>query len=104
MTQNFIITAAKTVNSNSLQLLFNLDWYQEDTLNLSEIVFDKLEDCQILEKISGADKEYVRFIWHGHAFIINFECYSESCWIEHEGVIENNAEPLLLVKNRLLIK
>lgn len=104
MPLNFFITAIKIINRNSLQVLFNDDWHQENILNLSELVFEKLDHHQIIERVLGADKEYVRFVWKQHAFIINFECYSQSCWLEHEGEAANGEAFLLLIEEILLSK
>lgn len=78
------ITSSEIINENSLQLIFADDWYQEDIPQLITIILSFLKDHQILESISGADRENCRFMWRTDYFIINFECYSQSCWIENE--------------------
>ena len=78
------LTSISLINENSLQIVFAKNWYQEDINALTTLILNSFEDHQVIETISGADREYCRFEWHKNYFVINFECYSESCWIEHE--------------------
>lgn len=80
------IASVTLINPNSLQVVFNDNWYQEDITTLALYVLCLLEDHHVIETISGADREYCRFEWQQNHFIINFECYSESCWIENETI------------------
>ena len=79
-----LLASISLINENSLQLVFAKNWYQEDINALTTLILNSFEDHQVIETISGADREYCRFEWQKNYFIINFECYSESCWIEHE--------------------
>jgi hypothetical protein len=36
----------------------------------------------IQDKIIGADRENIRFSWKDCYFVLNFDYYSQSCWIE----------------------
>lgn len=96
------IKTAEIVSYNSLQVIFVEDWYQENIVNLTEKLFQKLDHCQITERVSGADKEYVRFNWNNGAFIVNFECYSQSCWIENEVETEDCEAHLKKIRDYLV--
>jgi hypothetical protein len=104
MQPTFLIKSATLINHNSLQISFTNDWYQENIINLAELVFEKLDHCQTIERVSGADKEYYRFMWSEHRFIVNFECYSQSCWIENEVEISECSKLLTLVQEHFLAK
>jgi len=61
-------------------------WFQEDINKLYQDVFSLLDDIEIKEVISGADRENIRFSWQiNYNFILNFDCYSQSCWLEAEN-------------------
>jgi hypothetical protein len=75
------------------------DWYQEDIPQLITNILVFLKGHDILESISGADRENCRFKWRTAYFIINFECYSQSCWIENETT--SDIELLTLLKQSL---
>ncbi|WP_426359072.1 DUF3630 family protein [Pseudocolwellia sp. HL-MZ19] len=78
------IASLTLINENSLQIIFHEIWYQEDVSQLTADVLSALKDHNILETISGADRENCRFEWQQEYFMMNFECYSQSCWIENE--------------------
>jgi hypothetical protein len=65
-----------------LTISFQNVWFQEDIELLTKLVFTPLVTVNIQEKILGADRENIRFIWQDHCFILNFDCYSQSCWLE----------------------
>ncbi|MBU2895009.1 DUF3630 family protein [Colwellia sp. D2M02] len=77
----FIITKAELFD-NQLLFSYQKQWFQEDIETLSTDVFSKLAEFTIIEKIQGADRENIRFSWEKRHFILNFDCYSQSCWIE----------------------
>ncbi len=68
--------------TNILTISFENTWFQEDIALLAELVFAPLVTVNIQERILGADRENIRFIWQEHYFILNFDCYSQSCWLE----------------------
>lgn len=84
MSHPFNISSLELIESSSLQVIFTDDWYQEDVPQLTEIILSSLEGHHTLEQISGGDRENCRFEWSQEYFILNFECYSQSCWIENE--------------------
>ena len=65
-----------------LNITFTVSWYQEDIHSLIELMFKPIMPLNIQESISGADRENIRFEWHQHRFVVNFDCYSQSCWVE----------------------
>lgn len=63
-------------------------WYQEDIDSLSAKVLAYLLQAKVLETVKGADRENVRFIWQmKYHFSLNFDCYSQSCWLEGEDEV-----------------
>lgn len=85
-----------------LVLYFCSPWEQEDLTNLTELLFSGLNSSQstvqIQERILGADRENVRFCWQSHYFILNFDCCSQSCWIEGQDLQSTENLPLLFAK------
>lgn len=78
------LTSVHIINEDSLQINFAKNWYQEDIKSFTTFILGHLDAHHVIEVISGADREYCRFEWQQHYFVLNFECYSESCWIENE--------------------
>ncbi len=72
-----------------LVLSFSKPWFQEDIGLLSELVFSALPSVNIQEKIIGADRENIRFSWQEQYFILNFDCCSQSCWLEGQDDASN---------------
>jgi hypothetical protein len=48
-----------------------------------------------LEIIMGADRAYQRFEYQSDFFTLQFECNSQSCWIEAEDETSRQALPQL---------
>ncbi len=65
-----------------ITVLFNNYWVQEDVNTLSKLLLNTVSNITIKETIIGADRENIRFHWLDSEFILNFECYSQSCWLE----------------------
>ncbi len=63
-------------------VLFNHYWVQEDVNTLSKLILNPIANITIKETIIGADIENIRFHWLESEFILSFECYSQSCWLE----------------------
>ena len=80
MTKQFI--TAITKQTEYLTLNFDQPWFQEDIEELYQQVFSALIQVNIQGKITGADRENIRFSWQGHYFVLNFDCCSQSCWLE----------------------
>ncbi|TYK66521.1 DUF3630 family protein [Colwellia echini] len=71
-----------TYQQDHLNILFAQNWYQEDITELSKLVFLPVEPVIIKEQNFGADREDIRFNWNENYFVLNFDFYSQSCWIE----------------------
>jgi len=80
-----------TITKQTEYLTVNCEqaWFQEDIESLSEQVFSKLAQYKIQEKILGADRENIRFSWQDHYFILNFDCCSQSCWLEGQDEVSS---------------
>ena len=68
-------------NNEHIDILFNENWYQEDIHFLKNLLLAKVTNHQLKESIVGADRESIRFQWLDAEFIINFDYYSQSCWL-----------------------
>lgn len=76
-----------TYQENYLCITFKKEWCQEDISVLTKSLFQNISAITLQEKIIGADRENIRFRWEKYAFVLNFDCYSQSCWIEgQDGV------------------
>ena len=73
-----------------ITFVFNKSWLQEDIATLKQLIVEKISKLTEVEHVIGADRETVRLAHHQQIFILNFECYSESCWLEAES--ENDEE------------
>ncbi|MDP7592793.1 MAG: DUF3630 family protein [Litorilituus sp.] len=62
------------------------DWYQEDIKTLNPLILSTVEGYQIKEHTLGADRETIRFTWQTTEFLLNFDYYSQSCWIDAHDV------------------
>jgi len=83
----------KTINltdENVVMVVWESYWYQEDTDELTKIVFDILGGVTTTENIRGADRTNVRFVYKAGNFLLNFECYSQSCWLEAEDELSRD--------------
>lgn len=72
------------LQENVIDLRFHEYWYQEEIENLYNSILSHLEDVSLLESTLGADRHNYRILWNNLYLIINFDCYSQSCWIEAE--------------------
>ncbi|OUS30048.1 hypothetical protein A9Q98_05485 [Thalassotalea sp. 42_200_T64] len=70
---------------------FSIDWQQDDIGDLAAVIFALLPEHRIIEHIVGADREYYRFTFLSEYLILHFESYSNSCWLEAEDQLENQA-------------
>ncbi|TMM45624.1 DUF3630 family protein [Colwellia ponticola] len=71
-----------TYEVSYLSVIFKNEWCQEDISVLTTLLFHNINVISIQEKIIGADRENIRFSWENYAFVLSFDCYSQSCWIE----------------------
>lgn len=82
--QNFTYLPEHTIS-----ISFDDFWHDEDIPNLAQTVFARIENHQLVETVLGADRQYLRFIWQTHHYILHFEFYAQSSWIESEPVDES---------------
>ncbi|WP_394173776.1 DUF3630 family protein [Thalassotalea litorea] len=69
---------------NIILIRFTEDWDQDDIKLLVPQVLGKIAESQVLEHVTGADREYLRFSYRGLYFLLQFESYANACWIEAE--------------------
>jgi hypothetical protein len=87
--ENIKITDAKLQENINLVIHFSSSWQQEDIPCLVKAIMRQLIDITVVEKIQGADRETVRLLYQKQYFSLNFELYSESCWLSVEGINEH---------------
>jgi nicotinamidase-related amidase len=85
--------AIQSINRENQQItvFFNQSWFQEDIASLHQLLLKKIPNHCVKESIMGADRESVRLQWRDTEFMLNFDCYSQSCWFdtqEPDKVIE----------------
>lgn len=69
--------------SENIIIYYRKYWYQEDIPFLIEQLLYIADTFETKENIIGADRESFRVSWQNKAqFVINFDYYSQSCWIE----------------------
>jgi len=78
------IKSVKLTDDYIVMIFWNSSWYQEDIDGLTALLIKHLEGAEITESILGADRVNVRFSYEHEYFVLNFEYYSQSCWIEAE--------------------
>lgn len=76
-------------NNNLLLISFMQEWDQDDIKLLSQCIFRHLPDHKLKEHIQGADREHFRFTFNEEYLVLQFESYSESCWIEPEDQLKS---------------
>ena len=85
-----VIESIELSSAHIIIVHFKCFWYQEDIELLSSMLFAKLSKIQVVETIQGADRENTRFVWQTkYHFSLNFDCYSQSCWLEGEDERSN---------------
>ncbi|MEL0642697.1 DUF3630 family protein, partial [Pseudoalteromonas aliena] len=58
----------------------------EEVFELWSSLFLHSDDITIIEYSAGADRHQVRFTYNHHSFYLNYELYSQSTWINGEGI------------------
>lgn len=81
-----------SVLANQQVLIFSFEqaWYQEHCSELQQQLFTYLADAQCIETLSGADRESFRFEWQQQIWQLQFEYYSQSCWLEPEIAVADD--------------
>jgi hypothetical protein len=79
----------------SITIYFETSWFQEDMIELRQLILNKIPDHQVKEVIQGADRESIRFLGLKAEFILNFDYYSQSCWLNaHDEISAAKIQPL----------
>ena len=81
ISSNIAITSVTLINSKVLQVQFNVDWTIEDTAQLTQKLLS-LTAIQVIDVTQGADIETTRVKFDNSEFLLTFEEYSHSCWLE----------------------
>jgi hypothetical protein len=74
--------SCKAITTTAIILDCQYDWSQDDLALMVEQYFQQYPSLKKIEWSQGADLVSVRFKWHQHDFSLNFECYSQSIWVE----------------------
>lgn len=74
-----------------INIVFQQDFDYDDVDTLAECVMSKFTDYKVIEVIPGADRMNYRIYWANNNFVLNFEVYSQSCWLEVESGIAPEA-------------
>lgn len=72
--------------NDQITVLFKQSWLQEDITTLRQLLLNNIPNHYVKELIIGADIENVRFQWRDTEFILNFDCYSQSCWFDTQDL------------------
>ncbi|MBL4764496.1 MAG: DUF3630 family protein [Colwellia sp.] len=96
--------AIQSINlvNNQITVLFEQHWFQEDITKLRQLLLSNVSSLCIKDIVIGADLENVRFQWLDTEFIINFDYYSQSCWIDTQdsySIAKTHSLFKLLVQN-----
>ncbi len=94
LTKQHTINLISTID-NQITITFNTEWFQEDIDIISQMILSKLPDKQLKEKIIGADRENLRFTCQAGEFILNFDYYSQSCWLSAHDEASTKIVPLV---------
>ena len=89
--------AIQSINFIDKQIivLFDQSWFQEDIIKLRQLLLDKVPEHHLKEITLGADREDIRFQWRDAQFILNFDCYSQSCWFSvQDEMSQSEIHPL----------
>lgn len=71
----------EAVSAKVLQLSFNVSWTMDDTTAVVEFILERLS-AQVIEFIQGADIYCLRIKYAEAELLLNFEEYSNACWLE----------------------
>jgi len=86
------------LGASNITFIFSDFWYQDDIECLSVQVFENMLEIRVLETIKGADRENIRFVWQEqYYFSLNFDCYSQSCWLEGDDEISSKQLKHLII-------
>ena len=58
------------------------EWEDEEVIGMTTMFFARCSQCLQRERILGADRVSERFQWQSRDYVLHFESYSQSVWIE----------------------
>ncbi|WP_286263520.1 DUF3630 family protein [Thalassotalea atypica] len=73
------------VKPDIIELRADVDFEQEDIKPMAHYLLSKIADSRLIEIVEGVDRAYFRADIQNQSFTINFEVYSQSCWLEPES-------------------
>jgi len=76
------IFISESLVDSVITLSYRQDWSQDELDLLIKQFFLQYSCFEQGERVLGADREIVYFLWQEYRLTLNFECYSESIWIE----------------------
>ena len=76
-----------TLDSVHQNLYFSFEqmFEEENYLQFTQAITDKWLNTRIIEHVLGADRVNIRIEYKGLIYVLNFEFYSQSCWLESEA-------------------
>lgn len=77
--------------NKTLLFRFKDYWECEDIPELQQHISLLLAGYQLIENVLGADRQYMRFEWQSFSYILQFESYGQSCWLESDASDESIA-------------
>jgi len=89
--------AIQSINfiDEQITVFFEKSWFQEDIIDLRQLLLNKIPYHHVKEIILGADREDIRFLWQNAEFNLHFDYYSQSCWFSaHDEVSNSKIHPL----------
>lgn len=98
------LTIDSGADNESILLTFNQAWQLEQAPEFAKALVEQLEG-RIVETIEGADRYCFRLSMANTGYILQFEYYSNACWLEAEltresGLGQNELE---LLATRLIL-
>jgi len=101
--KNVQIKSMSLFEQRSLLINFNQEWFQENINQLKEYLLEQCSNIKELEVTIGADRAYIRFEYQRDFFTFQFECNSQSAWIEAEDETSRKTLPQLFSELDVII-
>ena len=73
-----------TLHQDYISFEFEQSFEQEDIAQLNAKLVTHFPQAQVLETYLGADRVSYRMQVHEQYWVIHYEVYSQSCWLESE--------------------
>jgi hypothetical protein len=79
-------------------------WHDDDIPEITNHLLNLLENADLIERCDGADSALYRFCWQQHRWLLHFDYYSQSIWLESESALSSSNEQVLATLLNSLIK